>query len=128
MKRDLAADDLLAIVGPIKDVNKSYIRNEPALYRATMNEVLTDLYGVPHFPFASRYDVEDVPTTKLEIQFANFSFPRELHRVQIPDFYNYQPFVQATKAVFAQTHERVMTELAKLRKQRRRKRSTRGTQ
>ena len=126
MKPNLTADDLLAMAGSIKDVNKRYLRNELDLYRATMDEVLTELYGVPHFPFAGRYDVEGVPTRET-IQFANFSLPKELRYVEIPDYFNYQPFVQAAQDVFVQTHERVKMKLAERRKQRRRKPSTPGT-
>lgn len=115
---DLTAKNLIDISKDIRDINRRYINNNPDLFECILNERLTAKYGSNYFPFSSRYIIEDLPKVQ-DILFANFSFPSEIRTPDIPNFFEYQPFLNELRSLFEETHEEVKITLREQRKRKR---------
>lgn len=103
---DLTAKNLIDISKNIRNINRRYINNNPDLFERILNERLTAKYGSNYFPFSSRYIIADLPKVQ-DILFANFSFPSKIQTPDIPNFFEYQPFLNELRSLFKETHEKV---------------------
>jgi hypothetical protein len=79
---------------------------------------LTEEFGEPFLPFASRYAISGIPKQE-QILFANISFPSEIRTPPLPRFLSYEPFLSEASRVLALTHQKVKRALAETRKARR---------
>jgi hypothetical protein len=114
---DLTAKTLIVLSREISRINRTYIDSLESLFESTLAKRLHAKYGGTYFPFASRYQLADVPK-RHEIVFANFSLPSEIRTGEIPSLLEYQPFIEEVKSVLAETHEMVKCELKGRRKKR----------
>ncbi len=114
---DLSAKGLINASRGIRGINRRYIKSNESLFEMALEECLRAKYGDSYFPFASRYQIKDLPR-KPEMLFANVSFPREIRTPELPSFLDYTPFLDEVSAVLAEAHETVKTRLKESRRHR----------
>ncbi|MCP4369740.1 MAG: hypothetical protein GY797_16750 [Deltaproteobacteria bacterium] len=115
---DLTAKGLMAISKNIKGINQRYLKNDEARFQMVLEECLHAKYGDTYFPFASHYQLSDLPKQR-DVLFANVSFPSDVRSPEWPSFLVYAPFTNEVSAIFAEAHEQVK---ALLKEERQRKR------
>ena len=118
---DLGTEGLMRLAPSLRGVEKRYLKSSPSEYRDTLSTVLTEEFGEPFLPFASRYSISDVPKQE-QLLFANISFPREIRTPALPSFLCCEPFLAEATRVLALTHQRTKSVLAEARKGRKRAR------
>ncbi|HLE04652.1 MAG TPA: TerB N-terminal domain-containing protein [Anaerolineales bacterium] len=119
---DLGIEGLMRLVPSLRGVEKRYLKSKPFEYKTALSCVLTEEFGEPFLPFASRYSISDVPK-RSQILFANISFPSEIRTPALASFLNHQPFLDEASRLLALAHERTKANLAEARKPGRRVRS-----
>jgi hypothetical protein len=100
---DLAPHPLAELGLKIKGVNRRYLKEQRSLYEETTERVLQKRYGMAALPFGQRYDLTHIPR-RSNVLFANISFPSELRAPALPDFLEYEPFLDEVRSVLAETH------------------------
>lgn len=114
-RQDFGTEGLLRLVSSVPGVNKRYLKAEPDLYRQALTEVLSEQFGTPYLPFATKYSVAELPVAP-QMLFANISFPDAVRNPLLPSFSSHQPFVSEVSDVLAAAHERCKELLAIRRK------------
>lgn len=112
---DLGIEGMIRLLPSLKGVQKRYIKSHPQQYRQNLEAVLTEEFGQPFLPLASRYTLSEIPKVE-RVLFANISFPREIRTPPLPSFLKHEPFLSEATRVFGLAHDRTKAALAVARK------------
>jgi hypothetical protein len=107
---DLSANIIIKLADNIKGVNRRYLKRNPDLFTKNLEEFLTRTFGGKYFPFSSKYNISSLPKCR-EGTFANFTFPSNIRTVEIPNFFEYKPFVDDISEILSQVHELTKKEI-----------------
>ena len=81
----------------------------------TLTNCLTRRFGGNYFPFSRKYEISNLPKRQ-ETVFANFTFPSNIRTIEIPNFFDYKPFVDDILEIFTKAHEMTKKDLSDLRR------------
>jgi hypothetical protein len=112
---DLGVDGLMRLAPTLRNVQKRYLKSHADQYRAALDTILTEQFGEPYLPFGSAYSISDVPK-RLDVLFANYSFPKEVRTPLLPNFLHHAPFVAEAERILNLAHDRTKQLLAERRK------------
>ena len=112
---DLTAASLMDISKLIRGISQRYIKSAPEMFEKNLSNLLSSKYGAPYFPFAHRYNINEIPKQS-DLLFANISFPPEIRTPKLPNFLELHSFIDEVKELFDKAHEIVKLELKETRK------------
>jgi hypothetical protein len=112
---DLPSNIIMKLSTNLKGVNKRYINSNPDIYTKNLESCLTRRFGNNFFPFSREFKIPSLPKRK-ELIFANITFPDEIRTIEIPNFFDYEPFVNDISEIFAEAHEMTKKDLRDLRR------------
>ena len=104
LKKDISVQNLLDIFDRSFKLSRKPLKENYKLFENCTREILNDTYGSEGFPIKN-YDISITKTT-VERRFANYTFPNEIQLVDIPDFFQCEPFMADIKHVFRLAYEK----------------------
>jgi len=99
----LGIDQLLLIFYKAFTTSRKPIKEHKVLFVECMTEILNKRFDITSFDIKD-YDISKVKTI-VENRFANYSFPEEIQRTEIIDFYQCKPLMEDLKGIFDETYD-----------------------
>lgn len=98
-KLSLSADNLISIFYKIYPKCRKAVKEDKRLFIECIEDVLDgDLFNI------HKYNIDRVKT-RTETRFGNYSFPKDIQTVQVPDFYTCPPFLKDIDVFFNSSYE-----------------------
>ena len=102
-KMDLGIENLLSVFYKAFTLSRKAVLEDRQMFVNSIMDSLKLEYGKETFALCD-YDISKVKT-KTEIRFANYSFPTEIQRVEITDFYQCKPLMADLEKLFKLSYE-----------------------
>ena len=114
LKQAISVDTLFCIFERAVKLSRKPMKENYLLFECCTREILNDTYGSDGFPVKG-YDISHIKTA-VERRFANYSFPNEIQIVDVPDFFQCEPFITDIAHVFSLSYEKYKKQKALERK------------
>ncbi|MCL1933284.1 MAG: TerB N-terminal domain-containing protein [Candidatus Azobacteroides sp.] len=110
LKMDLSAQNILQVFHRAFSLSRKTIKENYNLLEECTKEVLHNKFGSDVFPIKS-YDISKTKTT-IETRFANYSFPEEIQKVEITDFYQCKSLMTDIEYIFNLSYKNYKEKIA----------------
>lgn len=114
----LSAPETIALANRVGFTNRRYIKNEPVVFEAAVDQVLSEMYGESGL-LLSDYAIDECSESKSPL-FANYSLNRNQELLTVPSFNDVARFKDDVRDVLSSAHELVKQRLKEERAAKRR--------
>lgn len=103
-KIDLSPENLVYIMSNLEPKAKAAIKKDKILFIKCVEYILCLENGNPIFQFSQKWDIKRAGKTTFTA-FCNYTFPKNVRYIQLPDFYKHKAFTQEVLRVFTLSYQ-----------------------
>jgi hypothetical protein len=115
---NLSAENVAWVCTHLDPKAKTAMKQDPELLIRCTESVLADRFGESGYPFVELHPSIDIEKVRMPA-YSNYSFPRDIRFVDLPDFTRDLGYRQQMGSIFLQAHQLYKAERAAQRKERR---------